>query len=55
LIHSERRPGQYIETTSDAVLGPKPFVPQVKKALWTLGVPDQQVRYEFFRPASALE
>ncbi|MGJ7510959.1 NO-inducible flavohemoprotein [Variovorax sp. GT1P44] len=36
-------------------LGPKPFMQQVKKALRTLGVPDQQVRYEFFGPASALE
>lgn len=37
------------------LLGPKPFMQQVKKALRTLGVPDQQVRYEFFGPASALE
>lgn len=36
-------------------LGPKPFMQQVKTALRTLGVPDQQVRYEFFGPASALE
>jgi len=28
---------------------------QVKTALRTLGVPDQQARYEFFGPASALE
>jgi len=36
-------------------LGPKPFMQQVKRALRTLGVPDQQARYEFFGPASALE
>ncbi|MDM0105709.1 NO-inducible flavohemoprotein [Variovorax sp. J22R24] len=36
-------------------LGPKPFMQQVKTALRTLGVPDRQVRYEFFGPASALE
>lgn len=36
-------------------LGPKPFMQQAKKALRTLGVPDKQVRYEFFGPASALE
>jgi nitric oxide dioxygenase len=37
------------------LLGPKPFMKQVKTALRTLGVPDAQVRYEFFGPASALE
>ena len=36
-------------------LGPKPFMQQARKALRTLGVPDHQVRYEFFGPASALE
>lgn len=36
-------------------LGPKPFMQQVKRALRALGVPDQQARYEFFGPASALE
>jgi nitric oxide dioxygenase len=36
-------------------LGPKPFMQQVKRALHTLGVPDSQIRYEFFGPASALE
>lgn len=36
-------------------LGPKPFMQQVKRALHTIGVPDQQARYEFFGPASALE
>jgi nitric oxide dioxygenase len=28
---------------------------QVQRSLRTLGVPDRQVRYEFFGPASALE
>jgi len=37
------------------VLGPKPFMQQVKRALRSLGVPDAQVRHEFFGPASALE
>lgn len=36
-------------------LGPKPFMKQVRKSLRALGVPDPQVRYEFFGPASALE
>lgn len=36
-------------------LGPKPFMQQVRRALRTLGVPDQQARYEFFGPASALD
>lgn len=36
-------------------LGPKPFMQQVQRSLRTLGVPDRQVRYEFFGPASALE
>jgi len=36
-------------------LGPKPFMQQVKRALSAIGVPDQQARYEFFGPASALE
>ncbi|NDZ18519.1 NO-inducible flavohemoprotein [Variovorax sp. WS11] len=36
-------------------LGPKPFMQHVKSALRTLGVPEPQLRYEFFGPASALE
>src|SRR4030095_8255332 len=35
-------------------LGPKPFMQEVKKALRALGVPDAQVRYEFFCPAPVL-
>ena len=37
------------------LLGPKPFMRQMKRALRSLGVPDGQVRHEFFGPASALE
>ena len=36
-------------------LGPKPFMREVKTSLRTLGVPEHQVRYEFFGPAAALE
>lgn len=36
-------------------LGPKPFMATVKRQLRSLGVPEQQTRYEFFGPASALE
>jgi nitric oxide dioxygenase len=36
-------------------LGPKPFMRQVKGLLRTLGVPEGQVRFEFFGPIAALE
>lgn len=36
-------------------LGPKPFMAQVKKHLRDIGIPEQQARFEFFGPASALE
>ncbi|MEJ8852391.1 NO-inducible flavohemoprotein [Variovorax rhizosphaerae] len=36
-------------------LGPKPFMQQVRRSLLALGVPEKQVRYEFFGPASALD
>jgi nitric oxide dioxygenase len=36
-------------------LGPKPFMQEVRRSLRALGVPDNQVRYEFFGPASALD
>lgn len=36
-------------------LGPKPFMAAVRRQLKTLGVPEQQVRYEFFGPATALD
>ncbi|MEJ8826575.1 NO-inducible flavohemoprotein [Variovorax humicola] len=36
-------------------LGPKPFMQQVKRSLRALGVPEHQIRYEFFGPASSLD
>ena len=36
-------------------LGPKPFMAAVRRQLKSLGVPEQQTRYEFFGPASALD
>jgi len=36
-------------------LGPKPFMAAVRRQLKTIGVPEQQTRYEFFGPASALD
>jgi len=36
-------------------LGPKPFMKHVRSTLRTLGVPDAQMRWEFFGPAAALD
>lgn len=36
-------------------LGPKPFMKSVRGLLLEMGVPKDQVRYEFFGPASSLE
>ncbi len=36
-------------------LGPKPFMVFIKKALKSIGIPDERVHYEFFGPAQALE
>ena len=36
-------------------LGPKPFMAALKRNLRELGVPQEQVRFEFFGPAAALE
>ena len=36
-------------------LGPKPFLAAVRRQLKAIGVPEQQTRYEFFGPASALD
>ncbi|MFC3814760.1 NO-inducible flavohemoprotein [Lysobacter sp. GCM10012299] len=36
-------------------LGPKPFMRAIKGHLKAMGVPEQQCRYEFFGPASALD
>ncbi len=49
--------GQWLPASRDAdvyFLGPKPFMRSVKASLRKLGVPDTQVRYEFFGPAEAL-
>lgn len=37
------------------ILGPKPFMAAVRRQLKAIGVPEQQTRYEFFGPASALD
>lgn len=36
-------------------LGPQPFMRQVKRSLIALGVPEAQLRYEFFGPAASLD
>lgn len=36
-------------------LGPKPFMAAIRRQLKAIGVPEQQTRYEFFGPASALD
>ncbi|MCQ4238396.1 NO-inducible flavohemoprotein [Stutzerimonas stutzeri] len=36
-------------------LGPKPFMAAVRRQRKAIGVPEQQTRYEFFGPASALD
>lgn len=36
-------------------LGPKPFMAAIKRQLKSLGVPEQQTRYEFFGPVSVLD
>ena len=48
---------QWLPASRDAdvyFLGPKPFMRSVKASLQKLGVPEAQVRYEFFGPAEAL-
>ena len=49
--------GQWLPASRDAdvyFLGPKPFMRSVKASLQKLGVPEAQVKYEFFGPAQAL-
>ena len=36
-------------------LGPKPFMAAIRRQLQSLGVPERQLRHEFFGPASALQ
>ena len=48
---------QWLPASRDAdvyFLGPKPFMRSVKASLQKLGVPEAQVKYEFFGPAQAL-
>ncbi len=48
---------QWLPASRDAdvyFLGPMPFMRSVKASLHELGVPDAQVKYEFFGPAEAL-
>ncbi|MNH07419.1 Flavohemoprotein [compost metagenome] len=50
--------GQWLPQERDVdayFLGPKAFMASIKRHLKGLGVPEQQSRYEFFGPASALE
>ncbi|CAM3992147.1 NO-inducible flavohemoprotein [Pseudomonas wadenswilerensis] len=50
--------GQWLPQERDVdayFLGPKAFMATIKRHLKGLGVPEQQSRYEFFGPASALE
>lgn len=55
---SERQLAEWLPADRDVdayFLGPKPFMAAVRRQLKTLGVPEQQTRYEFFGPASALD
>ncbi|MEG0921249.1 MAG: NO-inducible flavohemoprotein [Comamonas sp.] len=54
---TEQRLGEWLPASRDAdvyFLGPRPFMRVLKRSLHSLGVPDKQVRYEFFGPAEAL-
>lgn len=54
---TEQRLAQWLPASRDAdvyFLGPRPFMRALKRSLKSLGVPDKQVRYEFFGPAEAL-
>ena len=54
---TEQRLGEWLPASRDAdvyFLGPRPFMRVLKRSLHNLGVPDKQVRYEFFGPAEAL-
>jgi len=53
----QQRLAEWMPATRDVdayFLGPQPFMAAVKRSLSALGVPDSQVRYEFFGPAAAL-
>ncbi len=51
-----RQLGEWLPSVDADVyfLGPRPFMRSVKESLRVLGVPEGQVRYEFFGPAEAL-
>ena len=53
---TEERLGEWLPSRDADVyfLGPRPFMRSLKRSLQHLGVPDKQVRYEFFGPAEAL-
>ncbi|WP_027016090.1 NO-inducible flavohemoprotein [Comamonas composti] len=54
---TEQRLGEWLPASRDVevyFLGPRPFMRGLRHALRNLGVPDAQVRYEFFGPAEAL-
>ena len=53
---TEERLAQWLPSRDADVyfLGPRPFMRSLKRSLHSLGVPDKQVRYEFFGPAEAL-
>jgi nitric oxide dioxygenase len=54
---TEERLGEWLPASRDVdvyFLGPRPFMRLIKRNLRHLGVPDRQVRYEFFGPAEAL-
>ncbi len=55
---TEQQLADWLPQSSDVdayFLGPKPFMAAVRRQLKAIGVPEQQTRYEFFGPASALD
>lgn len=55
---TEQQLGDWLPEDRDVdayFLGPKPFMAAVRRQLKSLGVPEQQTRYEFFGPASAFD
>jgi len=54
---SEQQLNEWLPASRDAdvyFLGPRPFMRVLRRLLRNVGVPDKQVRYEFFGPAEAL-
>ena len=55
---NEEKIGEFLPTDRDLdayFLGPKSFMFTVKKALLDLGVPVEQMHWEFFGPAASLD